>query len=343
MGQNLKVIKYKDNPRQTDTVFMKILGLSILMLMTTSIHATVSEAECTPTDIRDTNPRIKNNPAMREYFTTPRHQDSIGWCFGFIAADLISAETGTPVSTIHASLQYNKKIQSGAISRRQAERELSSGNFNEVYEGGDIADAINAVARNRAICPERLVPFDAQKPRATREFIDAIEKMRAANNGNLSQVCQEIDSYLPGFSQSNFDVQKISESLLQQNLNVSLEQMVQERCKNQMIPVPAYKVVSTRNNGRFNTINNLLNSGKPIGVTYLTRNFMNRPNGGGHASVLTGRRWRNGKCEYKIRNVWGKSCSEYKEGIPCDKEEGSFWITDAQFSTHIDDIQYIER
>lgn len=298
-------------------------------------------------DIRDSNPRIKNNPEAREFFTTPRNQDSTGWCYAFVASDLISAEIGTPVSTTHLSLMFNKQTESSYFARRSElkRRETARKSFETVYEGGDQADALKLAIKNKYICPERLLPYDVEKPKETYEFIKRIEEIkrtRESNDQNL--VCNELNSFVPGLS----NLTEISEQILTQNLNLSLEAMAQQRCQGQMVEVPKFNIVMKNRpsssgalKAYMNQINTVLNNGRPISISYNTRPFFEKSQGGDHASSVVGRRWKNGRCEYKVRNSFGRGCASYKAEFECNENEGAFWIPDSSFESHIDDITYI--
>ena len=56
-----------------------------------ALDISISEHDCSRIDIRDKRPELK------EFFSTPRDQASVGWCFAFATADLFSAELGVPV------------------------------------------------------------------------------------------------------------------------------------------------------------------------------------------------------------------------------------------------------
>ena len=53
------------------------------------------------------------------------------------------------------------------------------------------------------------------------------------------------------------------------------------------------------------TMDEGLNSGKPVRFGYDYYELANEGAGGAHSSVIVGRRFINGKCEYLVRNSWG--------------------------------------
>ncbi len=63
---------------------MNKITLIIFFTFTLKAQALVTKAECTDIDIRD-----NMNEQMKEYFSTPRNQGLIGWCYAFAISDLI--------------------------------------------------------------------------------------------------------------------------------------------------------------------------------------------------------------------------------------------------------------
>ena len=71
-------------------------------------YANLTQEQCTLVDIRR-----DQNPQLKEFFSPPRNQGLIGWCYGFAAADLLSVEAGTPVSAAHTSAIFNNNDPAG--------------------------------------------------------------------------------------------------------------------------------------------------------------------------------------------------------------------------------------
>ena len=132
-------------------------------------------------------------------------------------------------------------------------------------------------------------------------------------------------------------------------MNIVLEKIANEQCKNKFASIPPFTVKSVpTTNGKsieksklfLNRVSNLLQNGKPLEITYDVKHYTH--SSGLHSSVLTGRRWYNGKCQFKIRNSWGKSCASYNSLVNCEKETGSFWVNDEQFVKGTRATSYIE-
>ena len=96
-----------------------------------------------------------------------------------------------------------------------------------------------------------------------------------------------------------------------------------------------------------------LKSAYPIGISYCSKllgkgfDYKTPQDGavncGNHASLVVGRR-RNSitnRCEYLIRNSWGKSCYGYSKDWTCEKERGTVWVDSEKLSENIYDLQMI--
>lgn len=337
-----------------------LLLISLLISSPLFARNLVTEAQCTNSDIRNTNPLIKNNKAMRDFFTTPRNQDSIGWCYAFAAADLLSAETGTPISSMHASLIYNHSLKSGILNYLSnlfdsdlPTKPMSDGNFVMVEEGGHMDEAVNAIRKKGQVCSEKSLPFDQHLGKSTMELIKKMEeiKLRAMNKKlNEKLVCEELSKILPTYGIKTNDYESISHSLLNQDINKTLDLMAEQNCGNNLIRIPRRFVRTIypptlrrqyRSMGTlfFTQINETINKGRPLSMSYDVKSVAGFK--GSHANIITARRWKNGRCEYKVRNSWGASCAYYNKGIDCVREEGAFWLSDEKLLSIATKIQYL--
>ncbi len=68
--------------------FICVIIAICLFIFSLPLNAQISSSECSPKDFRSKLPPV-------------REQDSIGWCYAFVAADLISFEIGESVSPIY--------------------------------------------------------------------------------------------------------------------------------------------------------------------------------------------------------------------------------------------------
>lgn len=80
------------------------------------------------------------------------------------------------------------------------------------------------------------------------------------------------------------------------------------------------------------------------GLSYRTKDFASEKCGR-HASLVIGRRpdpKNQDRCQYLIRNTWGKSCS-YNKDWNCEAERGSVWVDGDTLSRATHELQTIER
>lgn len=302
---------------------------------TVSAQSVLNQENCTSTDIRETNPKIRDNATLREHFSTPRNQDSIGWCYAFSASDFLTAEIGVSVSALHTSILYNSAAYNSPERREDAENHLrSNGRFKEVYESGWPNKAINDVIAKGWVCSEADLPFDVDRPYDIKEMIDYLEsKKHLANPYYKNALCHEVNLKLKDYSLAFQDVEAIVDSMMNQNLNQTLEVFAEKACKNRITDIPKIDLTWVDKNRHqpqdfLAKINQNINSGSPVQISYQPKFVSTLSGDGYHASMVIGRRWRNGRCEFNIRNSWGKLCATYKPGIECNRDEGTFWMSE---------------
>lgn len=320
---------------------------------------TIPKSMCENVDMRD------NNPQFADFFSSPRSQDSIGWCYGFSAADLLSAELGKPVSAAHASILYNKKVQ-GNFFWRLAYK-FQSSEFDEVYEGGFAKKALKLMQKNKKVCLEEDLPFDENYSGELERLIKELESLKGYLKSKIRTVktkCRKVSEFLSENYGLNISVNELYSALVSENLNIVLDEIAKKQCAGKEVEVPKLKVRKRsmprmsrfsneshdeaqrrfvkRMTSFFNIIDNKLKDGKPVEVSYNVKHVTNFK--GLHSSVVTGRRWHNGRCEFKVRNSWGRSCYSYdnSEISQCDREEGAFWVADQKFYEMVNNITYID-
>lgn len=326
---------------------MKLYICLAALIPLMSLAQVLDQASCTSMDIKNSNQKIKKNVPLLNHFSKPRNQDSIGWCYGFSAADLLSAELGVPVSAFHASILYNKKIAKSLISKMIHFNDA----FDQVYEGGFTKDAIAEIVKAGKICKESDLPFDKKHPEQTLTLIKTLESIKNSHKDH-ELTCSLLQSPVKK-NDLNTDIDQVAESLLKENLNKTLDLISLEHCKDKMISIPSMKVKKEsvpslkdkiKTKKFLTTINGLLDSGKPIEVSYEIGHIAIEGATGHHSSLVVGRRFKNGKCQYQIRNSWGQTCHAYNlNTVSCDAKSGSYWVNDEVFVNMSKDISYIAK
>lgn len=338
-------------------MILKFIFLISIIFILSNSYAEVSEKECSNIDIRT------KNPALAEFFSTPRDQGEIGWCYGFAAADLLSVEVGVPVSAFHTSAIYNKSIANSPIWKSIAgvgrfienHSEGRKSQFEEIYEGGHIDKALTEAKKEGKICSEKDVPYFVKAGDAAFliSYLEEVKKTIKSKDLSLTQKCEYFKASFPSVLDS--DLKKLFNYLLNEDLNVVLEKTISDLCPTNKLTIPDFKIkhiyppmldydkdMQALKKIFFNKIAEVLESGKPMAIEYQTR-FVEAYRDEHHESIVTARRWNKGKCEYKIRNSFGKACGYYKKGIDCNLEEGSYWVDENIFYNMVDGITYLSK
>jgi hypothetical protein len=309
---------------------------------------------CSDLDILATNPKLKSQQ-MKQHFSTPRNQDSMGWCYAFAAADLLSAELGTPVSSLHVSLLFNEHVQENVLNHFDSRIGLILKNYraNEILTSGYADIALMAAFRNKWVCPENKLPFDRQYGE-TKTLLKDLEKLKSLQlNDKLSQdqLCQELQSSLPLHGIQIPDYKSLAKTFIEDELNQTMAKIAQTHCSGKGIAVPKLMVKtltwdptkrSQKKKDAMKTIDQVLNKGKPLSVVFNMSAYAPFASDEfNHVITVVGRRWKNDRCEYKIRNSWGKGCGSFHRDIDCLPEEGSFWISGEDLGQSGKEISYI--
>lgn len=317
-----------------------------------------SEKECKDIDIREQNPIISQNPEIKKYFTKAKNQGSMGWCFAFTAADLITASIGKPISSLHMSLIYNGEEMSDSMSYLRykydlLEKKLLPGKykFDEIATGGFVNEAINR-ASGGYLCLEENLPFSYEDDNtyfALRKLEDFKQKTLESNQDNAEYLCEIVKNLFPKHTFNKKELLRIGEDVLRRNLNSVLKDAAKRVCAGKMIKIP--KLIGVRiekdshpynkNYNYLKAINNLLDQGKPLAVGYELEQISSTE--GSHSSIILARKWINGSCKYLVRNSWGNSCGVLiSKVVDCNKETGTFWIKDKDLNEISSSFNYIK-
>jgi len=326
--------------------------LFLMTLLPEAFAQRVQKASCTDIDVREVNPAIKNNSRLKAHFQTPRNQDSIGWCYAFTSADLMSVKLGVPVSGMHISTIYNNHILNTPSLQKETDEDRNRNPqnfaFTDVYESGRVQDAIKETVSKGRICTEKGLPFDETHPNQVHDLVKALEELKPQvilSNMDRATICREISSIVTPFVVSGQNMTAIADSFVKDNLNKTMTLFADNACKEWVnnIPDMEVKVVrkSTDLEAFMKEVNFNIVKGRLQTVDYDVKPFTGSE--GFHSSIILGRRWNNGRCEYNIRNSWGKSCASYVAGTDCNREQGTFWVSDEQLFQASDNIRYIPK
>lgn len=322
----------------------RLLLIMQIFSMAYAYSGTVTQEQCSDTDIRETNPKIKNNPELKAHFSSPMDQDSIGWCYGFAAADMVSAAVGTPVSASHLSNMYNERVENSFWLKKGYDlfQKINPKINDGFYEGGFVGMAIKALSKKGKICKESDFPFDQEYQGQMYFLFARLESSKkSARDFQYTDelACQVTSDALARSGFGDVNLTHLSSKITETSVNSIITEVANQRCQ-EMVKIPELKTKRILKPSTpwgkkryFRLVNEALEKGKPVSLLFNAKHFSvhNVP----HVTTAVARRWKNGRCEYKIRNSWGKSCESYLPGIECNKEEGSFWISDDDIQKHV--------
>lgn len=307
----------------------------------TSVFGQSNENGCTDVDVRDFQ-----SPEVRKIFSEPRDQGDIGWCFGFAAADLLTAEVGKKVSSAHVAALFNKTASKNFFLRLgyNVSNAIKNTNYSDIYEGGFTRLAVQKAVRMKKVCTEEGLPFETYL-----SFVKSLDLLQKSIDKKSSfdqqyDSLERIQRLFKFYNLKEISIGDLYNELKEENLNAIVAQQLTDACTEQ-VDVPDLKVATiiklVNTKKRFmKHLDRVLDAGKAIGVEYNVKEIVGYS--GDHASVLTARRFKDGVCEYKIRNSWGQGCYGYKAGVDCDSKEGSFWVAGDTLHKMLHSINYIK-
>lgn len=290
---------------------------------------------------------INEMPPMRD-------QDSIGWCYGFTTADLLShyfyktkgkyvRGNSNPwadyrlkpfsVSPMGISSMYNDTNKSayGDALKNQSSLDLRRNKLKVVAEGGTLPKALNVV-KDKGFCFERDVPSE--------DFSYVVDYRCAVKGrckiGEILNIIYDSPKEKIGCNDL-YTLQKIFPTLKLQNIKGilvksakqdALSNLVNASCKKEftsgLISDQPQYVSKTIQIGQSSTalmksLDNHLDRGIPVGIMYYA-DFLTGPPGRkfAHASSIVGKAFNPDTCEveYILRNSWGRGCGYYMKENP---------------------------
>lgn len=296
--------------------------------------------DCTYIDFRSKLPKI-------------RDQDSVGWCYAYTAADLVSFKMGVEVSPIdianatEASQDtYMASLKSAFLGATDKVRALDKG-------VSSMSIPIEASSK-RGFCRDDDLPLRektiVEGRQVLKEYFKLLEKIQ--NSDQAERTCgfsvNVIQSYFPNLSTTHI------QQILKDNSSMPLaDRLINASCKNRVIPKEKIQLKIAADKlspwgKKLESVNQLLESGRPAAIAYLARVYLgeNDPNvlanKDGHASSIVGRKWdpSSGKCEYLIRNSFGKSCAFYRFPEKC--EEGYIYVPAEVLMKDTHEVSYVQ-
>lgn len=324
-----------------------------LIIVALTCHATWATDQCPKAS--DSSKNTQTVDLSRE-LPPLRDQDSIGWCYGFVAADLWGhylfknpkAIKGHPkrsedfiskrysVSALGVATFYNKKKYPGYAKKihGKALSTLVQEKKKVVAEAGNVMEAIGII-KEEGFCFEKDV---------SSEDFSLVEDSRCAFKGqcNITDILNMIyDSSRSGVSCSelqnigkvfpNLDLKVINNILTSSEKENAITRLVEASCKSKYReplfigkggpPTVNYNIEGGTHKveDMMKSLDDHLDRGIPVGVLYFS-DFLNGVDkkSSRHASSIIGKRFNPKTCEveYQLRNSWGTGCGNYQRENP---------------------------
>ena len=281
---------------------------------------TPEESTCSGSNERDLSARM--GPT--------RNQGSTGWCFAYVAADLMSYKLGARVSAADTALSFYMQDPACLSFYRPAER----------LRGGWVAEAVTRSKRIGA-CLENNFRSDDVAYWAG-EFPTQRNSLKALSCDQNSAVRM----LFPGLSKNSVDEIYRRTGLADNFISKLANEACRPRIKTNTLQPVVY-------NNRlfaapmFNRVDEQLRLNRPLGIAIcaeLLYNSNSRCTTQNHAVTVIGKRYNKSsrECEYLIRNSWGADiCSDYDKKYSCNSRNGNVWIPKSILRRSMGHVTYI--
>jgi hypothetical protein len=324
------------------------MKLMILVLFFALPSMSSWAANCAPKDLTDPSYlRSVGKENLINHFSEPRDQDSVGWCGAYASADSLSFAVGEPASALDISInQY----------ARNKSKNVNLNNLN-----GITPNAASNVAQSVGYCPESVIPSNATGSsnlggKLLTEIMDAFQTISNdfKARGKPSDYCVRC-SVSDSASIIKQALPHVSDAMIKDVLVkfqgdslASTRELMFKLCQGHRRKVSPTVVTYTRSQlrGRNSSdilSNALLNDSMPsIGISAGVFSSMAQD----HEMIVVGQKpGRNGKCQYIIRNSWGRGCSYYNEpyASSCDASKGTFLMDEDTLRANLQDILIIKN
>lgn len=259
-----------------------------------------------------------------------RDQGKLGWCYAFTAADLLSFELGKSVSPFDVALGYNDESYAEYLRKGDP---LPSHAARYSREGGFTGRALSSV-RARGICLESDLPSDVVMGNENlKTTLGVLSDSRPAPmRGPLECELEVLRKRFPGVDPKTFReiASRAAEGAVVAELaNISCGRRTPFP-QNLEIVNRKYEAGSTRKADVLPVadLQSSLNEGRIVEISVDMKKWgvrsQEQPS---HSMLVVGQKWdeRSGRCQFLVRNSWGKQCPTFQSGTTCNPD-GSVWV-----------------
>jgi hypothetical protein len=273
---------------------------------------------------------------VRRNLPDRRHQDTTGWCYAFVGADLVSYELGQNISPADIARQYINTERPASLASLEAV--MSNPNLvaqDQPLGGGFTKRALEATGTG-GFC------LESDFPSEDYSWSEAQEQAMIAMypNKDRPMECLYSDSIVPLFTgAATADLLAIVRA---NDFRRILNRLPESVCRSR-IPLPSNLTVENLvkkggepfdhqgHNVFYQGIDDVLSGSRPVSLA-INSSVLQRPTprlrslrNTNHQVVLAGRRFNaeSGRCEYLIRNS-DSSCQTYHSEYECENNHA--WV-----------------
>jgi hypothetical protein len=303
-----------------------------------------------------------------------RNQGSIGWCFAYATADLLSYELGEQVSARNVAQNYHHKreadtaeefIEGGSI-KAAADSSMEFGVCKESdmpsnnkmrYSANDSSysfkDIFLELERLKEVQEDQITEATI-KPVLRPWAFKAYQKLFSnADDYKVSPVCDTY--YLLKEIFPTITVDSVRKVIAKNSFDEYTDTLFEELCPTsgrlkQQIPIDEKWIDKDSVDDQFDALDkiNALLDGKNgdaqiIGIAYAGKMISKKDHtytGVSHASTIVGRKTDpiTGECKYLVRNTWGNT---YKRSL--DDENGNIWVSRDELMENVGAITFVKK
>lgn len=274
----------------------------------------VAETARLETEIKDSC----KGPDLADKLPPVRDQDSIGWCYAFVAADLLSFHQGEEVSAFDAALSYNAQKYENDLRWSAGVPAARS-----TDEGGYIGVAARE-ALEKGYCLEKDLPSFINNGSDLKTAVTAIDFLAADRDlaRNTTLVCDihgQLKSLFP-----NVSVDEFKDIIAKTGRQQVLQTLANRSCRRKK-PRPFEQREIYYPNVNFDLRTELQKSlaeKRPVGISVNLKGILNKQEDAHHAMLVTGQEINpaTGECDFIVRNSWGNVCAPFNlSRVRCDK------------------------
>lgn len=334
-----RLVDYRAHPNDADTIrrLRASLGRSTpgkeAELRRLEQQGRISEererASCTPVDLR--GPRLG----------PPRDQDSIGWCYAYAMADLLSYRLGVQVSAADLAVNFNREYkQPGAVSRTVG-RLFGSDPDQKIREGGWVTETLEAAKKAGGACRESNFRSDDN---GYNDLMKTLQQLARGSQANPNQCLSAARATFPTIPGGEV------QTILASTAGIRRFETLANRACHPRISLAGIEAINISTFDRTpqkltDQVDAQLNRKQPVSITYNAACIVAancEGDRGTHESLIVARRFNaeTRLCEYLVRNSWGRSCRGQGRGMDC--EEGHVWMPKPDLHRGMYEITYLQ-